>query len=452
MVVLQSLFWFVIALGLLVAFHEFGHYWVARRLGVRVLRFSIGFGPALWRRQTRDGVEFVIAAVPLGGYVKMLDEREGPVDATDRHQAYNRQPIPVRAAIVIAGPVFNLLFAVLVFWLMYMVGVPETRPVVGETSALAADAGLQSGDLIVAVDGRSVQTWTHVLLALMPAALDRRNVELDVERSSGERDRLELPLSRLGDDLVEDRMLEQVGLQPWRPRLDPVIGEVEPDGPADLAGIRAGDRILEVNGHPVDDWSSLVGRIPREAHGGQPLELLIERDGRREMMTVWPEQRDGRWLIGVRPQAASEALQAEYRRAFTILRHGPFEALREGVTETWRLTSATLGMLGRMVTGSASLSNLSGPVTIAQLANQSAALGLSRFLFFLGLISLSLAIINLLPIPVLDGGHLLYLALEWLRGAPLPERAFAIGQMIGLMLILGLMALAISNDLTRLAQ
>ena len=449
--ILGSIFWLVVALGLLVTFHEFGHYWVARRAGVGVLRFSVGFGRPLLRRRSADGVEFVIAAIPLGGYVKMLDEREAPVPDDQLDQAFNRKSLGKRTAIIAAGPVFNLIFAVAAFWLMFMIGIPEPRPMVGETEGIAAEAGLERGDVFVRIGNDEVETWTHAILALIPPALDREPVEVVVADAEDRRRELTLPLDRLGPDFREERVLEHIGLQPWRIDLPPVVGEVSPDSPARAAGVRAGDRIVAVNGDPVDGWRALLQRIPAAAEQG-PIELQLERDGETRPVTVAPTTQDGRAIIGVVPVEPDAEAQAAMERATTVLRHGPVAAVGEAVGETWRLTTATLGILGRMVTGDASLSNLSGPITIAQMANTSARQGMTRFLFFLGLISLSLAIINLLPIPVLDGGHLLYFLIEWIKGSPVSEQGQIIGQSVGLAMIVGLMGIAIFNDILRLFQ
>jgi regulator of sigma E protease len=449
--IIGSIFWLVVALGLLVTFHEFGHYWVARRAGVGVLRFSVGFGRPLLRRQSADGVEFVVAAIPLGGYVKMLDEREAPVPDDQLDQAFNRKSLGKRTAIVAAGPVFNLIFAVAAFWLMFMIGIPEPRPMVGETEGIAAEAGLERGDVFVRIGDDEVETWTHTILALIPPALDREPVEVVVADAEDRRRELTLPLDRLGPDFREEQVLEHIGLQPWRIDLPPVVGEVSPDSPARAAGVRAGDRIVAVNGDPVDGWRALLQRIPAAAEQG-PIELQLERDGETRTVTVAPTTQDGRAIIGVVPVEPDAEAQAAMERATTVLRHGPVAAVGEAVGETWRLTTATLGILGRMITGDASLSNLSGPITIAQMANTSARQGVTRFLFFLGLISLSLAIINLLPIPVLDGGHLLYFLIEWIKGSPVSEQGQIIGQSIGLAMIVGLMGIAIFNDILRLFQ
>jgi regulator of sigma E protease len=273
-----------------------------------------------------------------------------------------------------------------------------------------------------------------------------------VEDEQERRRELRLPLDRLGGDFREDRVLDELGIEPWRVDLPPVIGEVSENSPAENAGLQAGDRVVAIDGEPVDGWMALVRRIPEAASDGQPVQVEISRNGTRRQLEITPERVDGRMIIGVRPGEPGPEAREAMERAFTILQYGPVEGLGEAVGETWRLTTATLGILGRMVTGNASLSNLSGPITIAQLASDSARLGVSRFLFFLGLISLSLAIINLLPIPILDGGHLLYFLIEWIKGSPVSERGHMIGQSIGLVMVLALMSLAIFNDILRLVQ
>ena len=451
---LGPVFWLLVALGLLVTFHEFGHFWVARRCGVRVLTFSVGFGRALWSRKGRDGVEYRVAAIPLGGYVRMLDERESKVSPQQRHQAFNRKPLGQRAAIVAAGPIFNLIFAIAAFWLMFVVGVSETRPVLGPTTGLAAEAGLNEGDMIVGINGQRTESWTHALIGLMTPALDRRSINVEVEDLDGQRRTVQLGLDRLGADFNEERTLESIGLQPWRPDQPPLIGEVVAGTPAESAGLRAGDRLVMIGAEPVGGWRDIARLIPLKAldddQRAQAVNVRIERDGRLLDKRIDVEIRQGRPVIGIQAPPADAGVQAEVDRAFIVLRYGPLEALPQAASETWRLTTATLGILGRMVTGSASLSNLSGPITIAQMADSSARLGLSRFLFFLGLISLSLAIINLLPIPMLDGGHLMYFLIEWIKGSPVSESAQIVGQYIGLFMVIGLMSVAIFNDILRL--
>lgn len=451
---LGPVFWLLVALGLLVTFHEYGHFWVARRFGVRVLTFSVGFGKALWSRTAKDGVEYRIAAIPLGGYVRMLDERDSDVPATQQHQAFNRKPVGQRAAIVAAGPIFNLIFAVAAFWLMFVVGVAESRPVLGPTTGLAAEAGLVEGDRIVAIEGQRTESWTHALIGLMKPALDRRSVSLEVEDRNGSMRQVRLALDRLGADFNEERTLEFIGMQPWRPELPPLIGQISPGTPAEAAGLRPGDRLRSINDEAVTGWRDISRLIPQLAlaQDQQPraLSVEIERNGRLMVVEITPEIQQGRPVLGILAPEVDAAVRAEIERTFVVLRYGPLEALPQATAETWRLSTATLGIVGRMITGSASLNNLAGPITIAQMADSSARLGLSRFLFFLGLISLSLAIINLLPIPMLDGGHLLYFLIEWIKGSPVSESVQIVGQYVGLFLVIGLMSLAVFNDILRL--
>jgi regulator of sigma E protease len=453
MEILGPIFWLIVALGLLVTFHEFGHYWVARRCGVRVLRFSVGFGNALWSRTARDGTEYRLAAIPLGGYVKMLDEREGPVPVEQKDQTFNRKPVGQRIAIVAAGPIFNLIFALAAFWLMYVVGIPETRPVLDAPEGMAAEAGLRENDLIIEVDGRPVETWTHTLLRLIPPALDRRPIQITAESLDGSLRSVTLPLNRLGADFNEEDTLEFLGLNPWRLDLPPVIGEVSSGSAAERAGLNAGDRLLAINDQSVEGWRDISRLIPDQAIAEdgsiRPLTLRLARDGRDWTVELLPAMNEGRPIVGIVGPAADEATRQRYARSFTVLQYGPLEAIGQSLQETVDLTAATLGILGRMLTGKASLNNLSGPITIAQMADSSARLGFSRFLFFLGLISLSLAIINLLPIPMLDGGHLLFYFIEILKGSPVSEHAQAVGQYVGLALVVGLMSLAIFNDILR---
>jgi len=451
--ILGPIFWLIVALGLLVTFHEYGHFWVARRCGVRVLRFSVGFGSALWSRTARDGTEYRLAAIPLGGYVKMLDEREGPVAPEQRDAAFNRKPVGQRIAIVAAGPVFNLIFALAAFWLMFVIGISETRPVLNPPTGMAAEAGLLEDDLIVEVDGQPVQTWTHTLLRLIPPSLDRRSIEMTVAGLDGSERTIDLPLRELGPEFDEEDTLKSLGLNPWRPDFEPIIGEVSEQSPAESAGLSSGDRITAINGTSVQGWRDITREIGTQSVNPDgslnPITLSMERAGRSWQVDIEPEIRDGRPLLGIGAPPIDESLQERFDRSFFVLQLGPIEAVGAAFSETGRLTAATLGILGRMITGSASLSNLSGPITIAQMADSSARLGLSRFLFFLGLISLSLAIINLLPIPMLDGGHLLYYVVEIIKGSPVSEQVQVAGQYLGLLLVVSLMSLAIFNDILR---
>ncbi len=449
--ILWSILAFVVAIGILVTVHEFGHYWVARRAGIKVLRFSVGFGKPLlrWTRGA-DRTEYVIAAVPLGGYVKMLDEREGDVPGEERHRAFNAQPLYKRTAVVLAGPLFNFLFAVLAYMAIGMIGTTELRPVLGPVTenTPAAEAGLQEGDELLAIDGRETPNWQRAAMALVDAGFNRSDIPVEVQDEAGQRRSLVLDMTLAGELGRADNLLAQAGFQTWMPPLEPVLGRVVDSGPAARAGLQPGDRIIEAEGEPVGEWRDLVRHI--EQSPGQTLTLVVERNGERE--TLRPEldsaEAGGRTIgqLGVAPEVPEGA----YDRLYREVQYGPVGALGHGLSATWDASVLTVKILGRMVIGQASLQNLSGPLTIGQFAGDTAALGVVPFLGFLAIVSISLGIINLLPIPVLDGGHLLYFAVEAVRGKPLSEYAQAIGQQVGLLLIFLLMGLAFYNDLARL--
>ncbi|GAB4181638.1 MAG: RIP metalloprotease RseP [Wenzhouxiangellaceae bacterium] len=449
-----SVIWLIIALGILISFHEFGHFWVARRLGVKVLRFSIGFGRPLWRRIGKDGTEYVVAMLPLGGYVRMLDEREDEVPASQLHLAFNRKPVLSRIAIVIAGPLFNLILAVAAFWLMFVVGIADMRPVLGHTQGMAAEAGLQRGATLTEVDGRAVETWSDAFQALIIPAVERRDITLEVDDPVRGVSRRQLPLSQLDDEFHESALLEYTGLSLWRPDIPTVLGEMKPDMPASAAGLQMGDRIARINDTAIDTWHDLVEVIDEQAQANRPLRIEWTRAGETFSSDIVPisDNSDGkeRLIIGIQPAPLDEAAIEQWRSYQTIQRYGPVDALGVAVRHTVRLTTDTLSMLKQLVLGRASLDNLSGPITIAKLANDSASLGVARFLSFLGLISLSLGILNLLPIPMLDGGHLMYYLIELVKGGPVSEKVQIAGQYVGLVMLASLMGLAFFNDILRL--
>ncbi len=445
---------FLVALGVLITVHELGHFWVARRLGVRVLRFSIGFGRPLWKRIGRvDATEYVIAAVPLGGYVKMLDEREAPVAQAELPRAFNRQRLAVRVAIVAAGPISNFAFSILAFWLVLVTGDTGTRPWIGTVTedSPAALAGFAPGDELLQIGDRDTPTWESAVYALLEGSLEDRALVARV-RDAGGVERLRVlggqSLAKLGADGDSD-VLATLGLAPKRPQVPPVIGGIIPGEAAARGGLRAGDRILSVDAQPVQDWGSWVDIV--QAHPGQRLLLRIERDGRPLDLTlkVGSAEAEGGGTIGRIGASADvpEGLFDEYR---VEIRMGPVHALGAAVRQTWDLSLLMLRMLGKMATGQSSISNLSGPISIAQTAGKTASYGLVSFLKFLALVSSSLGVLNLLPIPVLDGGHLLFYLIEAVKGSPLSEKAQIQGQRIGMALLLALMALAFYVDLSRL--
>jgi regulator of sigma E protease len=451
MSLLQTLVAFVVALGVLIVVHEYGHYLVARLCGVKVLRFSVGFGRplAVWRRGA-DRTEWVIAAVPFGGYVKMLDEREGAVAREEAGRAFNRQSVARRFLIVVAGPLFNFLFAVAVYAGLYMYGLPEARPVLAEPPAgsPAAAAGLHVGDTVRAVDGDPIATWQELRWRVLQAALQRQTLRLETLGERGHLDETTLDLRAYPADEVESDALERVGLRLYRPPLEPVLGQVIAGGPAERAGLAAGDRIVRADGKPIDTWEVLVNAV--RARPGKPLGLLVERDGTtREVEVIPAEVMAGEARIG--RIGAAPYIPAVHAEAMLIRVHyGPLDSLVRAFAKTWDISVFSLKMLGKMLLGEVSWKHLSGPVTIADFAGQSAQMGWVSYITFLALISISLGVLNLLPIPLLDGGHLMYYAIEIIKGSPVSERAMELGQRVGLALLLVMMAFAFYNDLNRL--
>ncbi len=438
-----SVWWLIVSVGILVTFHEFGHFWVARRCGVHVVRFSVGFGTPLFKRIGRDGTEFVIAAIPLGGYVKMLDEREFEIDPADLHRAHNRKTVWQRMAIAAAGPAANFLLCFVLLWTMFVIGQPDYLPIVGRADALAAQGGFMPGDRLLSIDGERVETWTDTAMLLATAAMDRKPVQVEVAREDGGHATRTLPLQQLAGGLDFTESLGRIGLKPKQFMQIPVVGSIAADGP--VGQLRIGDRILAVNGTAVSTIDELIAQTHVHARAGTPLRLDVERDHARITVEIAPKLRTD-------PKDGTSALSIGIGLQGAVYdglrRFGPIDAVGASGREMWRQASASLGMIKRMFT-QAAVQNVGGPVAIARAANDSAKLGVAWFLYFLGILSLSLGIINLFPLPILDGGHLLYYLIELVKGSPVSERSQAVGQYVGLALLGGLMCLAFYNDLLR---
>ncbi|MGV8992012.1 MAG: RIP metalloprotease RseP [Thiobacillus sp.] len=445
--ILYTVLWFLVAIGILVVVHELGHFFAARLAGVKVLRFSVGFGkPLISRRFGRDQTEWSLAALPFGGYVKMLDEREGEVPAAEAHRSFNRASVWRRIGIVAAGPIANFLLAIVFYAALFMHGLPALKPMIGEPPAgtIAAKAGLVAGDEIRSVNGNETLSFQDLRLSLLRTGVagdavvlvlaDGRSVKLDAQ-----------PLET---ENLERDVLRPLGIVRFDPEIEPVIGKVLPDGAAERAGFQPGDRLVSANGQAVAHWQAWVELIRQ--HPDKPLSIEYVRKGQSASLTVVPDavdeagQRVGK--IGAGPQV-DEAILATL---MTEVRYGPLDALGQGAIKTWDMSVFTLEMMGRMVLGQVSWKNLSGPLTIADYAGQSAALGWISFVGFLALVSVSLGVLNLLPIPLLDGGHLMYYVAEVFTGRSVSERTMEIGSRIGMAFLLLLMSFALFNDLQRL--
>ena len=451
MSLLHTLAAFVLALGALVIVHEYGHYLVARLCGVKVLRFSIGFGMPLWKKRFgRDHTEWVVAAVPLGGYVKMLDEREGEVAPQELDRAFNRQSVWRRYAVVIAGPLANFLFAILLYWLLFMHGVQEARPIVDlpQPDTPAASAGFEAGETIRAINGEPVTSWQDVRWRMLQLALERQQVRVEVLKRNNQIDWRTLDLSPFEGEQLEGDTLALIGLRLYRPEIKPVIGQVVAGGVAERAGLQPGDQILAANGKPVVSWNELVQLV--RSHPGLELRLTYRHGNERRELALVPETAQQNGAAVGRIGAAAQLDQKALDEMVTVVRYGVVGALAKAAQKTWDTSVFSLKMLGRMLVGQVSWKNLSGPVTIADYAGQSAQLGLVSYLSFLALISISLGVLNLLPIPLLDGGHLMYYTIEIFKGSPVSDRVMEFGQKLGLTLLLVLMAFAFYNDINRL--
>lgn len=444
---------FVVALGCLIVVHEYGHYKVARWCNVKVLRFSVGFGKPLWiQRFGPDCTEWVIAAVPLGGYVKMLDEREGAVAPDEVLRAFNRQNVWKRSAIVIAGPVANFLLAIVLYWILFMHGVPGVRPVVGEPvpATAAAVAGFKAGEALVKIGDETIATWQDARWVLLQHAVKKSVVKIELTTAEGNNVQRKLDLSQLTAADLDSDFLKVIGLTRFRISGTPVVGNVIAGGAAASAGLMAGDEIVAISNVPAESIEQIIRTI-RE-HNGRALLFEVRRDKATVLtLPITPSAYRGKdgatsGRIGAELRYPSE-LYAKYR---VDVRYGPVDSLTKALTKTWDTSVFSLQMLGKMVMGNISLKNLSGPITIADYAGQSAQQGWTSYLVFLALISISLGVLNLLPVPLLDGGHLMYYIVEIFKGAPVSDRTLEFGQRVGMMLLFALMALAIFNDVHRL--
>ncbi|MFQ2413903.1 sigma E protease regulator RseP [Aeromonas caviae] len=440
---------FIVALGLLVAVHEFGHFWVARRCGVKVERFSIGFGKAIWRRLGKDGTEYVLALIPLGGYVKMLDGRVDELKQGEEAQAFNHKSVWARMAIVAAGPMANFVFALFAFWLMFMIGVPSVKPVVGEVrpASIVAEAGILPGMEIVGVGGEETGDWESVTYALIShLGDDSVQLKLKAANTSYAVDKT-LQLAGWKFDPDKESPIGSLGIVPLGGKVLPVVEAVVPSSASEKAGLQVGDRIKGVDGEAITEWAQFVERVQQSP--AQPLQVTVERGGSEMTLTLTPDGKKVKGqlvgFVGLSPQLVP--LPDEYR---TLLQYGPLQALWHGVQKTWSLITLTFDMIGKLIGGIVSLDNLSGPISIAKGAGSSADYGLVYFLGFLALISVNLGIINLFPLPVLDGGHLVYFLIEAITGKPVSEKIQEVGFRIGAAILMLLMGIALFNDFARL--
>jgi len=449
MQIIETILALALTLGILVTLHEYGHFWVARRCGVKVLRFSLGFGKPMFSWYDRHGTEFAVAAIPLGGYVKMLDQREGPVPEELKDQEFMSKSPAKRIAIASAGPIANFLFAIFAYWVISVMGVTAVAPIVGEVAqgSVAERMGLQEGMEIHAVDGHRVTSWRDISMRLLERTGEQGEVTLEVS-DDGARGTVsgELGGWSLSDDAPDP--IGEFGITPWRPEIPAVLGEVAEGGRGDIAGLQAGDKVLSVDGEPVPDWQTFVEHVRNAPE--QTLRITVLREGAERTFDVTPAERTlesgeviGFVGVGVQQVSWPDEVLRE-------ISYGPLAAIPQAIGETWSDTRLTLVAIKKMVTGLLSPTNLSGPITIARVAEASVSSGFEDFLRFLAYLSVSLGVLNLLPIPVLDGGHIVYYTIEAIRRKPVSEHVQAVGLRIGMAVILTLMVFALYNDLMRL--
>ncbi len=449
--VLYTILSFLVAIGILIAIHEFGHFWVAKKLGVKVLRFSIGMGKPIWKKTFgADKTEFVLAAIPIGGYVSMLNEQEGEVAEEEKHRAFNRQKIWRRSLIVLAGPAFNFLLALLIYWGISVGGVEGTVPVIKqiEHGSIAERAGLERGAQIISVQGWDTPTWDSVFQEAIPHLVDRGELRLTAKDGSGIIREHVLDLSTIDINRSLKRPLDEMGMY-WV-EVPAVIGKVIKDSPAEKAGMLLGDRIIVMGNKKINHWNQVSRFLADKAKKTFP--LVVERAGQEVTLMITPDEVEEKGIkfgrIGVAPKTP-DLQESDYKRA--VNQYSVLDAIGYSIHRTWNVTYTTTHALYLMVTMEMSLTNISGPVNIAVVAGKSASIGITQYILFLALVSISLGILNLLPIPILDGGHLLYYLIEAVKGSPVSDFVEAIGQRIGIMLLIMLMLLAFYNDIVRLA-
>ena len=442
---------FLVAIGILVTFHELGHYWAARLCDVKILRFSVGFGKPLYiKRVGPDQTEWVIAALPLGGFVRMADERDGSAGPDDGARAFNNKTPWQRIFIVSAGPIANFVLAIFFYWALFVTGMPGSKPYLAqpEAASIAAKAGFAEFDLITRIGEREIQTWGDARLVLLEAAVKGETIDIEIEEAGGNRSIKRLAMARIDAADLDKDFLGKLGVSAYRLKVEPVLDQLTAGGAAARAGLRSGDRITASGDRTISRWQELVEIIANNP--AQPIPLSVQRDGAMLAVSVTPDSvtEKGRTFgrIGVMPRIDREL----ERTLNTVVRYGPLESIARSLDRVWEMSIFSIKMMGRMLTGDISWKNLSGPLTIADYAGQSAQLGWVPYLSFLALISISLGVLNLLPIPVLDGGQLMYYMAELLKGSPVSERVMEIGQQVGLTLLLGLTAFAFYNDIHRL--
>jgi len=442
---------FIVAISVLVAVHEFGHFWVARKLGVKVLRFSIGFGKPLLKRTGKDGTEYVISAIPLGGYVKMLGEYDDtPISEEEKSQAHNNKSVYARFAISFAGPAFNFLFAILAFWLVFSIGVDGYKPVIGSVveGSPATMAGLKANDEIISVNGASTPIWSVAFQSIIPSLIDKENIQLEVKDEYGTTRSITLVIAENSEELEPDELFSSLGFLPWRPSIKTTIGQVVEASPAAIAGINKDDKILALDDVKISDWSELVEYVTQRPDND--IQVLVEREGKELELALHTKSvnENGKKVgkMGIAPKEFGD-----FPDEMKILYQYPVLAsFRKSLEETVHYTLFTFKMIGKMIVGEVSVKNLSGPINIAVIAGDSASAGPAKFIFFLAILSIGLGVLNLLPIPILDGGHLMYYLIEMVKGSPVSEHFMEMGQRVGIVLLLMLMSIVFYNDLSRL--